>query len=111
MNIGKIISDLRDQKGWSQSDLAAKSGISRVMIGKYEREEAVPSIEVARKIANTFEVTLDYLSGEGTNASFDKKIVKRIQQIEELHDDDKVHLLAVIDAFLRDASTRKAYGQ
>lgn len=109
MNIGKIISNLRDQKGWSQSGLAVKSGISRVMIGKYEREEAVPSIEVARKIANTFEVTLDYLSGEGTNASFDKKILKRIQQIEELDDDGKTHLLAVIDAFLRDASTRKAY--
>ena len=111
MNTGKIISDLRDQKGWSQSDLAAKSGISRVMIGKYEREEAVPSIEVARKIANTFEVTLDYLSGEGTSASFDKRIVKRIQQIEGLQEDDKTHLLAVIDAFIRDASTRKAYEQ
>lgn len=111
MNIGKIISDLRDQKSWSQSDLAAKSGVSRVMIGKYEREEAIPSIEVARKIANTFEVTLDFLSGEGTNASFDKKIVKRIQDIEGLPENDKMHLLAIIDAFLRDAATRRAYGQ
>ena len=66
---------------------------------------------MARKIANTFEVTLDYLSGEGSNAAFDKKIVKRIQQIEGLQDGDKTHLLAIIDAFLRDASTRKAYGQ
>lgn len=64
MNIGKIISDLRDQKAWSQSDQATKSSISRVMIGKYEREEAVPSIEVAKKIAQAFEVTLDYLGGE-----------------------------------------------
>lgn len=111
MNTGKIISNLRDQRGWSQSELAAKSGVSRVMIGKYEREEAIPSIEVAGKIANTFEVTLDYLSGEGTNASFDKKIVKRIQQIEDLQENDKTHLLAIIDAFLRDASIRKAYEQ
>ncbi|WP_197091432.1 helix-turn-helix domain-containing protein [Sphingobacterium endophyticum] len=35
MNTGRIILDLRDQKGWSQSELANKSGISRVMIGKY----------------------------------------------------------------------------
>lgn len=110
MNIGKIISDLRNQKNWSQNDLAGKSGISRVMIGKYERKESIPSIEGAIKIANAFEVTLDYLSGQGTNASFDKKIVKRMHQIDELQDDDKTQLLAVIDAFLRDASIRKAYG-
>lgn len=111
MSIGKIISDLRDQKGWSQSDLAAKSSISKVMIGKYEREEAVPSIEVAKKIAQAFEVTLDYLGGESTNASFDKRTVKRMQQIEGLSDDDKSHLTAIMDAFIRDANTRKEYNQ
>lgn len=41
MNAGKIIANLRDKKGWSQIELTSKSGISRVMIGKYEREEAV----------------------------------------------------------------------
>jgi len=43
------------------------------MIGKYERGEAVPSIEAAKKIADAFEVSLDYLVGEGINALFDKK--------------------------------------
>lgn len=111
MNTGKIISDLRSRKDWSQSDLAEKSGISRVMIGKYERSEAVPSIEAAIKIAQAFEVSLDYLAGEGVNASFDKKTVKRLQQIEELVENDRSHLLAIIDAFLRDANTRKEYNQ
>lgn len=37
MNTRKIIADLREAKGWSQTDLADKSSISRVMIGKYER--------------------------------------------------------------------------
>ena len=81
------------------------------MIGKYEREEAVPSIEVAKKIAQPFEVTLDYLGGESTNGSFDKRTVKRMQQIEGLSDNDKSHLIAIIDAFIRDANTRKEYNQ
>jgi transcriptional regulator with XRE-family HTH domain len=84
MSTGKIIADLRDTKDRSQSVLAEKSGISRVMIGKYERDEAVPSIEAARKIAQAFEVSLDYLAGEGINAHFDKKTVQRLQDIEEL---------------------------
>jgi len=36
MNTGRIITELRDKKDWSQSDLAHNSQVSRVMIGKYE---------------------------------------------------------------------------
>jgi transcriptional regulator with XRE-family HTH domain len=45
--------------------LADNSGVSRVMIGKYERGEAVPSIDAAKKIADALEVSLDNLVGEG----------------------------------------------
>jgi transcriptional regulator with XRE-family HTH domain len=33
----RIITALRDKNGWSQAELADNSGVSRVMIGKYER--------------------------------------------------------------------------
>ena len=108
-NIAKIIADLRMQKGWSQTELATESGVSREIIGKYERGEAVPSIEFAKRIADAFGVSLDYLVGEGTLSRLDKKTVKRMQDIESLKDDDKSHLFAIVDAFLRDATTRKAY--
>jgi len=49
MNIGKIIAELRDKKGMNQVDLADKSGVSRVMIGKYERGEAAPSIDAPKR--------------------------------------------------------------
>ena len=63
METGKIIATLRDKKGFSQTELADKSGVSRVMIGKYERGEAIPSIDAAKKIADALEVSLDYLVG------------------------------------------------
>ncbi|MES2063476.1 MAG: helix-turn-helix transcriptional regulator [Bacteroidota bacterium] len=109
MSTGKIIADLRDIKDWSQSVLATKSGISRVMIGKYERDEAVPSIEAARKIAQAFEVSLDYLAGEGINAHFDKKTVQRLQDIEELTPAVKEKLFFLIDTILRDTKAQQAY--
>ncbi|MFD2524345.1 helix-turn-helix domain-containing protein [Flavihumibacter stibioxidans] len=56
---------LGDKKGWSQTDLAAKSQVSRVMIGKYERDEAVPSIDAAKKITDALEDSLDHLVVEG----------------------------------------------
>ena len=76
MKTSKIITDLRKEKSLSQSDLANKIGISQVMVGKYERGDATPSIEVAKKIADAFEISLDYLAGEGLNSSFDKNAHK-----------------------------------
>lgn len=109
MNTGKIIVDLRDKKGWNQSELADKSGVSRVMIGKYERGEAVPSIEAAKKIADALEVSLDYLVGEGINSKLDKKNLKRLQELEHLEDEKKKTLYDLIDTYIRDAKARKAY--
>lgn len=109
MQTGKIITELRDKMGWSQTELADKSGASRVMIGKYERGEASPSIEVAKKIADAFEVSLDYLVGEGQNASFDKRTLKRLEDLEGLEEKKKETLFDLIDTYIRDAKTRKAY--
>ncbi len=49
-----------------------------------ENGQFSPSIEVAKKIADAFEVSLDYLVGEGQNASFDKKTLQRVQDLELL---------------------------
>ena len=109
MNTSKIIARLREDKNWSQTDLANKSGVSRVMIGKYERDEAAPSIDAAKKIADALEVSLDYLVGEGTNSKFDKKTLKRLQDLEHLEDDKKKTLFDLIDTYIRDAKIRKAH--
>lgn len=109
MKTGKIISALRDKKGWSQTDLADKADVSRVMIGKYERDEAIPSIEAAKKIADAFEVSLDLLVGEGINVNFDKKTLKRFEDLELLEEDKKNTLFDLIDTYIRDAKARQAY--
>lgn len=107
--IGDRIAHLRKIKGISQTDLATSIKASREAIGKYERNEAMPSVETAKRIADVFEVTLDFLIDETANASFDKQSVKRLKDIEHLNEDDKKTLFAMIDAFLRDAKARKAY--
>lgn len=109
MKIGKIIADLRKEKDMSQTELATKTGISQVMVGKYERGDASPSIEVAKKIADALEVSLDYLVGEGINSKFDKMTLKRIEEIEHLDVDKKKTLFDVIDTFIRESKGRKAF--
>lgn len=79
------------------------------MVGKYERSEAIPSIEAAKKIADTLEVSLDYLVGEGQNHKFDKKTLKRLQDIQELSPEIKEKMFFFIDTVLRDFKTKQAY--
>lgn len=60
--------------------LAAESYI----IGRYERNEIKPSIEMAKKIADELGVTVDYLLGGSEKMVLDKKLMKRIEDIEAL---------------------------
>lgn len=109
MNIGSTITRLRKRKGWSQSELAKEINVSREIVGRYERKDAVPSIEVAKRIADAFEVSMDLLVGEGMNVSFDKKALQRLKELEELEEDKKQTLFDLIDTYIRDAKTRQTY--
>lgn len=107
--IALIITNLRKAKGWSQSDLSTYSGVSREMISKYERALAIPSVDAAKKIADAFAVSLDYLVGEGQNALFDKRTLERIEGIEKLEQEKRQVLFDLIDTYIRDCKARQTY--
>jgi len=109
MNIGSKISEIRKQKNVSQSDFAKAVGVSREMIGRYERGEVMPSIEVAKKIADALEVSLDFLAGNSKTAALDKQTLRLIHDIEELEPAVKDKLFFLANAIIRDAKTTKAY--
>ena len=112
MAIGDRVLALRKEHGWSQQQLAKKVGTSGPIIGRYERSEMMPSVEVAKKLANTFGVTLDYLvddAGRMTDIK-DKAMLQRMIDIEALDQDDRQTIVRVIDSLLRDAKAKKAYG-
>ncbi len=109
LDIGSRITELRKAKNWSQADLAKAIEASRDIVGKYERNENSPSVEMALKIAKVFDVPVDYLLGEGKHASYDKETVKRLEDIQTLDGSTKSVLFNIIDTFLRDAKARKAY--
>lgn len=58
------IKELRLNKGWSQEELAKKSGVGRISIIRYENNERIPQVDVASRIANALGCTIDELLGE-----------------------------------------------
>jgi len=61
--IGERIKQLRKDRNMNQIDLAEKTGISRVSIGFYERNERLPSVDLAARIAKALGVSLDDIMG------------------------------------------------
>ena len=108
MNFGDNMMLLRKKKKLSQSALGKMIGTSGDVIGRYERGDIKPSIDVVSKIADALEVSVDYLIGK-TNLLLDKDAVDRLIRISELNEDNKTFILNMIDMALRDFKTKKAY--
>lgn len=107
---GKRLTEVRKAKKFSQDELAKKLDVHGAVIGRYERDEVKPSIETAAAIAEALEVSLDYLVGK-TDLLLEKNVVKRIQDIQKLDKEEKEHVFALMDAFLRDTNAKKAYSR
>ena len=110
MSLGQKITKIRKEKKLSQVDVAYAVGVSRDAISKYERDDIVPSVENANKIAQVLGVSLDYLVSKDDNLeAVDTDMLNRMKEIQRLNTEDKNTIVTIIDAFIRDTKTKKAY--
>jgi transcriptional regulator with XRE-family HTH domain len=86
-------------------------GTSGLIISRYEGGEMTPSIEVAKKFAVAFGVTLDYLAcdKEMPNVLQDQAMLERWRAIDSLEVTERERILSVVDSLVRDAKARQAY--
>jgi len=59
--LGTRIKIERERRGWSLTDLSARSGVSRAMINKVERGEASPTASLLGRLSGAFGLTLSAL--------------------------------------------------
>lgn len=48
--LGRLISEFRDKRAWSQEDLAQKLGVSRITVGRWEKGETTPSVLALKQL-------------------------------------------------------------
>lgn len=108
MSLGSQISRIRKERKIGQDGLAEMVGVHPNVLGRYEREEATPSVEVAAKIAGALGVSLDYLVGN-TDIELDKNILDKVVAIQKLPDEDRTHIMYSLDGLIQHAKTRLAY--
>jgi transcriptional regulator with XRE-family HTH domain len=112
--LGNRIMELRKGKNWSQSDLAAKVGVSYAQIGRYETKDAQPPAAVLKKIADALDTTVDFLVNGNTEdkakaSLVDAEVIRYFKEVDTLPQEDKSALLRVIAGFIRDVKTKQAY--
>ncbi len=87
----------------SQSKLASEVGLHQSIIGRYERDEAKPTIDVVSKIALALNTTVGYLLGENDQADTfkDPEMLKRFKDILSFPEEKKQHILFAIDSMIK----------
>ncbi|MBR5806257.1 MAG: helix-turn-helix transcriptional regulator [Oscillospiraceae bacterium] len=65
MTLGAKLQSLRKQSGMSQETLAGQLGVSRQAVSRWELDISLPETENIIKLAKIFNVSFDYLLGDG----------------------------------------------
>lgn len=105
MNISEKIKKLRQDKGWSQTQLAKKLNIPSQNVSRYERGVFTPATEALAKFAEVFGVSVDYLLSEESEDSGaykikDKQLQRYFEEADQLDEEDKDTIKSLIDAVL-----------
>lgn len=110
MTFGERLIQVRKRKNLSQAEVGKKIGINGDAYGRYERNEVKPTIEMAVKIAQALEVSLDYLTGN-SDVELDKATLDRVQEVTMLTEKDKDYIFVTLDALIRDFKNKHAYAK
>ena len=104
MQFSQKLRRLRQEKNWSQENLAEEIGVKRLAIGKYESGQTKPSAETLQKISEVFGVSIDYLLSEDSEKSKgeikDKTLLEYVAEIEQMNEEEKKFVKFFLDAVI-----------
>jgi transcriptional regulator with XRE-family HTH domain len=90
---------LREERGLSIRALSREVGITHYTLGAYERAKIVPSLENGFKLAEFFDVPIEYLvKGEKVNTDFnDAKLLEFFRTVDQMNARER----SVVKKYLR----------
>ncbi len=107
---GKIISQLRIDRGLTQKELAERMGIPRSLITDYERGRLRLHADIIISLSEVLQISADEIlgitprKGKESDAS-SLRIMKRVRKIESLPSFKQKTLLQIIDGYIKGESS------
>jgi transcriptional regulator with XRE-family HTH domain len=105
MTLGERMKRLRQERGWSQGQLAQKLKVHQKQISGYERGVHLPSTDLLIRIAALFNVSLDYLAFDNREdvrrvQIGDRDLLQKLEELDKFSEQDKATIKAVLDTFI-----------
>lgn len=92
------ITTYREERGWTEYQLAERSGLPQSTISSWYRKNMVPTIPSLEKICAAFGITLSQLFAEGdTVVSLTASQKKLLERWSRLDEDQQAVIFALID--------------
>jgi|HubBroStandDraft_1064217.scaffolds.fasta_scaffold11551_5 transcriptional regulator with XRE-family HTH domain len=103
--LGRRIARLRRDRGLTQVELAERLGVTQPAVSDYENDDIRLPADVVIQIARILGVSTDELLGlketqAAPGASRNRRLYRRLQEIEKLPRRDQQALLRTIEAFI-----------
>ena len=103
--LGRRIAALRRERGYTQTEIADQVGAIQVIVSNYERGKLRPHPDMIVRLAKALRVSADELLGvqpaRQNGAPVSRRVLRRLQAIDQLPKRDQDALFRTIDAFLQ----------
>jgi transcriptional regulator with XRE-family HTH domain len=104
-SLGQRIARLRKERGWTQKQIAERTGLIQELVSNYETDKLRLNPAMILRFAEVFDISADeLLRGSKSTVQAKKqpsiKLVRRMEQIEALPLYQQRVLLSTIDHFL-----------
>lgn len=100
---GKRLKELRNQRRWTQKEVAARIGLQLSQFNKYESGMHVPPADKLLQLAEVFVTTTDYLlMGTVSDAMpiSNVRLLERFQALAQCQQEDQDAAIRLIDALI-----------
>jgi transcriptional regulator with XRE-family HTH domain len=112
--VGKRIAKTRKRRGFTQTQLAEKIGITQTVVSDYEIGRLRISDEILIRLSVALKVSTDYLLGlEGSDETepISRTLASKMVKIEKLPQNEKRALLKSIDMYLKGSENTPTKGR
>jgi len=111
-DFGANLKKFRTEKGFSQEAFATKIGVHVTNLSKYERNKSIPSLEIAEKMAEALDISIDEMVYGQQNEKAriqiaDNELLNLFNKTQNLPDDQKKTVIELLSAFLLKANLKQ----
>ncbi len=94
IKIGKLLQELRKERGLNQEQLAEQMGVARRTVSRWETGSNMPDLDILLDLSDLYSVDLrEILSGERKSEQMNEEMKEAVLQVADYSNEEKTRML------------------